>query len=62
MSDVTASYGRSFDFIAFFGYFHIHYWRVLMSKVLYLHKTFNKNMNKTCYQKKSRLFEKECSK
>ena len=39
MPDVTASYGRPFDFNAFLGIF-MNYWRVFMTKVLYLHQTF----------------------
>ena len=33
MPDVTASYGRPFDFIAFLGIF-IHFWRPFMSELL----------------------------
>ena len=40
MPDVTASYGRPFDFITFFGYFHTLLTSVFMPKVLYLHQTF----------------------
>ena len=35
--DVTADYGKSFEFIAFLGYFH-----TFMFELLYLHRTFNK--------------------
>ena len=39
MSDVTASYGTLFDFIAFLGIF-IHYQRPFMSEVSYLYQIF----------------------
>ena len=45
MPDVTAYYGRSFDFIAIFGYFHTLYWRVFMSKVPILKTNFILNFN-----------------
>ena len=45
MSDVTASYGRSFDFIAFL-YIFIHNWRAFMSQVLNLHQTFTDYVSK----------------
>ena len=36
MLDVTARYGTSLGFIAFFLGIYIHYWQPLMSKVLYV--------------------------
>ena len=36
MTDVTANYGTTFDFIAFFGYFYIKFTSILV----YLHQTF----------------------
>ena len=47
MPDITVSYGRSFDFHAFFLGIFIHYWRVFMSnKVQYLHQ--NKTLQIVC--------------
>ena len=40
MLDVTASYGTSLEFIAFFLGIFIHNWRSFMSDLLYLHQTF----------------------
>ena len=48
MRDVTASYGRSFDFIAFLLGIFIHNWRAFMSEVFYLQQTFTDCMSNYC--------------
>ena len=40
LPDITTSFGKSVDFISFFGYILIHYWWPFMSELLYLHQTF----------------------
>ena len=41
MSDVTANYQKSLDFISFFGYFH-----TSMSEVLHIHQTLTDCISK----------------
>ena len=48
MLDATASYGRSLDFIVFFGYFHKLLTIIHVSEVLYLHQTFTDCVSDKC--------------
>ena len=42
---MTACYGMPFDFIAFFGNFHIDNWQLFMFEAFYLHQTFSDSVS-----------------